>query len=128
MRHPIQAGFKPVVKENLSVVIIFYPRDAMLARVLAMTLYPSVRLSVSVKSRSSIETTERIELVFDTGASIHPSYTVLTGNSAISKNKGTSLWNFVPNSGLRKFYFGISIVETCYQLSSRKVDAQSAIN
>ena len=27
----------------------------------------------------------------------------------------------VPNSWLRKFRFGISIVETCYQLSSRKV-------
>ena len=41
------------------------------------------------------------------------------------QNKGTSLWNFVLNSGLRKFRHGISIVETCYQLSSRKVDAQS---
>ena len=27
-----------------------------------------------------------------------------------------------------KFSFGISIVETCYQLSSRKVDAQSVVN
>jgi len=49
-------------------------------------------------------------------------------NSGIFKNKGTSLWNFVPNSGLRKFCFGISIVETCYQLSLRNVDAQSVIN
>ena len=32
-----------------------------------------------------------------------PSYTVLKGNSVISINKGTSLWNFVLNSGLRKF-------------------------
>jgi len=59
------------------------------------------------------------------GASFHPSYTVLTGNSAISKNKGTSLWNSVPNSGLMLRYI---IVETCYQLGSRKVDAQSVIN
>ena len=50
------------------------------------------------------------------------------GNSVISKNKGTSLWNFVLNSGLRKLRHGISIVETCYQLSSRKVDAQNVIN
>jgi len=35
------------------------------------------------------------------------------------QNKSTSLWNCVPNSGLRKL-FGISIVETCYWLSSRK--------
>ena len=44
------------------------------------------------------------------------------------QNKGTSLWNFVLNSGVRKFRHGISIVETRYQLSSRKVDAQSVIN
>ena len=31
---------------------------------------------------------------------------VLTGNSAISKIKGTSLWNCVKNSGLTKFCFG----------------------
>jgi len=44
------------------------------------------------------------------------------------RNKGTSFWNLVPKSGLRKFRHGISIVETCYKLSSRKVDAQSVIN
>ena len=48
--------------------------------------------------------------------------------SDIYKTKGTSLWHCVPNSGLRKFRHSISIVETCYQLSSRKVDAQSVIN
>ena len=58
----------------------------------------------------------------------HPSYTVLKGNSVISKNKRTSLWNSVLNSRLRKFRHGISIVETCYQLSSRKSDAKSVIN
>ena len=50
------------------------------------------------------------------------------GNSVISKNNGTSLWNFVLNYGLRKFRHGISIVETCYQLSLKKVDAQSVLN
>jgi len=40
------------------------------------------------------------------------------------QNKGTFLWNFIQNFGLRKFLHGISIVEACYQLSSRKVDAQ----
>jgi len=91
--------------------------------VLAMALCPSV----SVTSRCSIETAGRIELVFGMWASFQPSYTVLKGNSVISKTKGTSLWKFL-NSGLRKFRHGISIVETCYQLSSRKVDAQSVIN
>ena len=61
-------------------------------------------------------------------AYFYPSYTVLKGNSVISKNKGTSYWNFVLNFGLRKFRHGISIVETCYQLISRKVGAQSVIN
>ena len=60
------------------------------------------------------------------GTSRHKS--VLKEISVISKNKGTFLWNFVLNSGLRKFRCSISIVETYYQLSSRKVDAQSVIN
>jgi len=38
------------------------------------------------------------------------------------------LWNFTPNTGLRKFRHSISIVEACYQLSLRKMDVQSAIN
>jgi len=85
-------------------------------------------LCLSVTSQCSIETAERIELVFGVWASFHPSYTVLKENSVTSENKGTFLWNFVVNSGLRKFRHGISIVETCYRLSSRKVDAQSVIN
>jgi len=88
----------------------------------------SVCVCPSVTSRSSTKTTERIELVFGMSASFHPSYTVLKGNLVISKNKGTSLWNIVLKSWLRKFRHGISIVETCYQLSSRKEDAQSVIN
>jgi len=66
----------------------------------------------------------RIELVSGMGASFHPSYTVLK-KSGISRNKGTCLRNFVPNSRLTKFCFSISIVETCYRLSSRKVDAHT---
>jgi len=46
----------------------------------------------------------------------------------MSENNGIPLWNFVLNFGLRKFRHGISIDETCYQLSSRKVDTQSVIN
>ena len=65
---------------------------------------------------------EQVELVSGMGASFHLSYTVLKGNSGIAKDKGTSLWNFAPNSGPRKFRFGVSIVETT------KVDAPSMIN
>jgi len=70
----------------------------------------SVRVRLSVTCRSSTKMVERIGLVF----SFHLSYTVLKGNLVIFKNKGTSLWNFVLNSGLSgpKFRHGISIVET----------------
>ena len=49
--------------------IRFYPRDAVLARILAMTLCLSVCLclSVSVTSRCSIVMVEQIELDFGTG-------------------------------------------------------------
>ena len=83
--------------------------------VLAMGL--SVSVCLSVTSRCSIKTAEWIELVLGMWASFHPFYAVLKGNSVISKNKDTFLWNFVLNSGLRKFRHGNSIVETCYQLS-----------
>ena len=59
--------------------------------------------------------------VFWHGASFYLFY---TAGLRIFKNKGTSLWKFVQNSGLRKFCIGISIVE----LSSTKVDATSVIN
>jgi len=38
------------------------------------------------------------------GASFHTFYTVLEGNSGISKNKSTSLWNLVLNSGLKEYF------------------------
>ena len=63
----------------------FYPRDAMLARVQAMGLC----LSVSVTSQTYVDTAERIELGFSTGASFHQSYTVLKGYLDIFKLKGT---------------------------------------
>jgi len=37
------------------------------------------------------------------------SHTVLKGNFGISNNQGTSLWDFVPNSGLGKFRHSKSI-------------------
>jgi len=78
---------------------LFCPRDAMLAWVLAMALC----LRLSATSRCSIETAERIELVFGVGSSFRLSYTVLQRNSGVSKNKDTTLWNFVrPYSGLHK--------------------------
>ena len=57
---------------------------------------------------------------------LHSTYPTLcyTEIHVPSKIRVTSLWNFAPNSGLRKFRHGISIVEACYQLSSRKMDAQ----
>ena len=53
---------------------IFYPRDAMLAPVLAMALCLSVCMSVT--SRCSVEVVGWIELVFGMEASFDQSYTV----------------------------------------------------
>jgi len=61
----------------------------MLARVLAMALCPFP--SVSVTSRCSIETDERIGPVFGTEASFDLSYTVLCGNSGTSKSNDSLL-------------------------------------
>jgi len=49
-------------------------------------------------------------------APILQSYTVLKGNSGISKNKGTFLWNFVSNSGLRENF------ASAYQSPKRVID------
>ena len=97
----------------------FYLHEAVLARVLAMALC----LYVSVTDWA-----EQIRLVLaQEFHSIYP--TPCYKEIGIPfKNKGTSLWNFAPNSGLRKFRHDESIVEMCYQLSSRKVDAQTMIN
>ena len=75
----------------------FYASDAVLARVLAMALSQS-------QVGSFIETEERIELVFGMAAVL--AYPVLCCKkilahvTCMSKNKGTSLWKFSPNSGL----------------------------
>jgi len=66
----------------------FHSRDAMLARVLL--LWPSACLSVSVcVCLSQIEVLSKLlnksSWVLAGGASFHPSYTVLTGNSATYK-------------------------------------------
>jgi len=87
----------------------------------------SVSVRVSVTSRCSIETTERIELVWQVSV-LPPVLQCVKRKFGYLQNKGTFLWNFVVNSGLKKFCHGISIVETCYQFNSRKVDAQSVIN
>jgi len=104
----------------------FYPRDAVLARVLALAHCPS--LPVSVTSRCSIEMDGRIDLLL-TWRLLSTGPTPYNKEVQVSrKNKGTSLGNFAPNSGFRKFRHCISIVEACYKLSSRKVHAQIVIN
>jgi len=61
-------------------------------------------------------------------ASFDQSYTCFKEIEVATKIRLHPSETFFLNSGLRKFRHGISIIETCYQLSSRKVDAQSLIN
>ena len=105
-------------------------RDAILAQMIAtcMTLY-YVCLCLSVCHKScSIETDERIELVFGVVAFFHLFYAVLNGNSGISKIRALLSGTLSQTPDLKKFCFGISIVDTCCRLSSTKVDAQSMVN
>ena len=70
--------------------------------VLAMTLCPS--------SRCSSEMPGPIEPPFSgTEAFFYLSHAVLYGNSGIAKSNDTSLWNFVPKSGLKKFSHDIMV-------------------
>jgi len=84
----------------------FLTRDAyathMHSTVYAIARCLSVCLSVSlsVTSRFSIETAERIQLVFCTQVTIGMSCIVLQGNLNNSKNNGISLRNLVPDSEL----------------------------
>jgi len=69
-------------------------------RILAMALCPSVCLCLSMTSRSSIKTAERIELILVLELlSTHP--TLCEKEILVSPRKGTFLWNFLPNSGLK---------------------------
>ena len=69
---------------------------------LVMALCQCVCPSVCHRS-CTIERDGWIDLGFGIEASFDQSHTVLQGNSAIYKNKGTSLWNFVINPGLENF-------------------------
>ena len=71
--------------------------------VLAMVVCLSVGLSVCPSHAGIVlKQLNRLSLFFGIGASLGLSFTLLEGNLCIPKNKGTSLWNVVPNSGLGK--------------------------
>jgi len=59
-----------------------------------MALFPltltTLNNSISVTSRHCLKTAEQTKLIVGTKASFGLAYTVLEGNSGISKNKGTS--------------------------------------
>jgi len=93
----------------------------------AGTSYDRVSVCLSVRHKSEFYSWTTNRAGFGTGASFHPSHPVLKGNLDIFKNKPTcSLWKFVQKSGLGKFCYVISIVETCYRLSSRKAATHRA--
>jgi len=115
-------------EEGTSVLHSFYLHDAMLARILAMALCLSLSvciclLQVGVLSSRMNESSWFLawELFSTYPACILRKFGYL-------QSKSTFFWNFVPNSRLRKFRHGISIVEAFYQLCSTKMDAQNVIN
>jgi len=91
----------------------FYPRDAVLARLLAVALCLSVCPSQVVLSKWHDRSSW-----FWRGGFVQVSTEI----------RVLPCGTFIVNYGLRKFRHGISIVETCYHFSSRKVDADSVIN
>jgi len=82
----------------------FHPRDAMLARVLAMarchSVCLSVRLCLSVTSRCSIKKNERINLFLTWRLFFDQSYTVFQGNSGIYKIRVIPTGTFSPTLSL----------------------------
>ena len=111
---------------NNTSTLLFHPRDAMLWG----TSYGPVSVCVCLSQIGvlSKRLNESCWVFFGMGASFYLSYSALKENSGNSKNKNTPVRNFVPNSGLVKVCFGMSIVEICYRFSSRRVDAPSVIN
>ena len=65
----------------------FYPRDAMLARVLAMALCLSVCLCLPATSRCSIKMGERISVFFGMKASFNQSHSVLRKFGYLQKTR-----------------------------------------
>jgi len=104
----------------------FYPRDAMLARVLAMPCVP-LCLSVTIHKLVFYRNRWTNRAGFGMGASFHLSYTVLKGKSGISKNKGTFLRNFVPNPDVEHFASAYRSSKRVIDFVIEKVDAQSVI-
>jgi len=104
----------------------FYPRDAMLARVLAMALCLCPCLSVCVcLSQVGVETVLSKRLN-ESGwfSAWELSLTNLTLRfkevQVTSKIRVLPSGNVAPDSGLEKFRHSISIVEACYRHSSER--------
>jgi len=73
-------------------------------------------MALSVTTQNRYEMAEQIEL-FSVLAAALAWLMALYVNGSISKNNGTSPWNFVPNSGLRKILQWHIIHCKCCQLS-----------
>ena len=72
-----------------------------------------LRLRLSVIILYCIEMAGRIQFFL---ADWLPSFYVLERNSGVSENDGSSLWNFVPNFRLEKFYYGTWTVSSAVKL------------
>jgi len=93
----------------------------------ANTVY-SMALCLSVTTRSHAKIANRLSWFL--AWKLPMSNIVLKGNLSISKNKGISLWNFVPNAGLRKFHHSKFMVLSTKLVdqSQQRLDAYSLIS
>jgi len=107
-RVPLHGTFSPARRRRRDLVSPFVFTRTTLCYCLVLAI---VLCRLSVTSLSSVETDERIELVFGVGASFHPSYAVLKGNSVTSRNNGT-----LAQSPDLKMFFSV------YRSSKRVVD------
>jgi len=77
----------------------------------------------SVTSQSYIETAECLQLNFGMELSFQLwAYFCVKRKLWYFQNKGTSLWNFAPNCGLRKFLYCIKSIILCFQQNSSTVE------
>jgi len=86
-----------------------------------MWYYLQPRVRSSITCWCCIKTAEQIKLVCSVMAALGLLFLAVQRNLGNSKNKGTSVWNFVPNYGLENILQLLSTVASVFNLSGHSV-------